>query len=141
MLVDDLLTMVEVSIEAGTTGKPKATSDKEAWGIVLPMMKEMQVLIRQAQLTDPPLADAMTALLVETMHRMGDETDPMRFIPDMPDMPPLPAGAPGDPNAPPGADAPPGAAATDGEIAAEEAVDPAALAPPDLGPANVPPPV
>jgi hypothetical protein len=34
MAVDDLFTMVEVTIDAGTTGKPKKKTDQAAWGTI-----------------------------------------------------------------------------------------------------------
>ena len=108
MALDDLLTMVEVSIEAGTTGKPKSAGDKNAWGVVLPLIQAMQIQIQQAQMMgNQPLADAQTELLKETMVRMGDETDVTRFIPQMPQLPPPVPGMPG-PGGPPGIGGPPG---------------------------------
>ncbi len=98
MAVDDLLTLVEVNIEAGTTGKPKSRGDREAWGVVMPMIRESMMQIYEALLTgNQPLADALTALLQETMNRMGDESAVDRFIPRPPDV------VPGAPGLPPGA--------------------------------------
>lgn len=96
MAVDDLLTMVEIEIAAGTTGKPRTESDKNAWGILLPLIQEAQLRIQEAQLTgNLPLAEAISALLRETMVRMGDDTDVEKFIPQMPDVPPGGLGLPG----------------------------------------------
>jgi hypothetical protein len=112
MSVDDLLTMVEIEIEAGTTGKPHDATNKEAWGVILPQLTELQMAIHNAQLMgDMPLANAMTEMLKETMQIMGVTADPMRFIPQLPKLPaagaPLPgAGAGGPPM--PGGDMPPG---------------------------------
>lgn len=110
MAIDDLLTMVDIKIEAGTTGKPKAGQDKEAWAQILPVvqgiMKEIQLASLSANL---PLAEALSELLRETMARMGDDTDPERFIPAAPAATigaPMP-GAPGpggDPSGAPGGD-------------------------------------
>ena len=139
MAIDDLLTMVEVNIEAGTTGKPKSSNDKAAWGTVLPMIREMQTLIQQAQVMgNLPLANAMIELLKETMQRMGDETDVSRFIPQMPPAPPAAPGVPGVPGAMPGAPPVPGAPAMPGAMApgapagAESASLADSLAPPQL---------
>lgn len=108
MAIDDLLTLVEIEIEAGTTGKPKAANDREAWGVILPQIKELMGLIQQARLIGNfPLAEAMIALLRETMSRMGDDTDISRFIPAMPETSALPA-TPGAGPAPVGAASSPG---------------------------------
>lgn len=105
MSVDDMLTMLELEIEAGTTGKPKNGSDKEAWAVVLPQLKEMLLQIVQAKAAgQTAIADSLTALVQETMIRMGDETDITKFIPDI-----QPAVAPTVPGAAPGAAAPGGA--------------------------------
>lgn len=113
MAIDDLLTLVEVNIEAGTTGKPKSAGDKEAWGVVMPMIKESMLQIRQAlMLGDQSMADALIALLQETMTRLGDDTDVSRFVPKPPQLPPQVPGAGGPPGAP-GA-APPGAGGAPG---------------------------
>jgi hypothetical protein len=109
MDVEDLLTMVELDIVAGTTGKPKAMGDRETWGVVLPMIKETIVQIQQAIMAgNEPLAKALIELMRETMIRLGDDTDIERFIPDVPEPAvdpvtglPLPPGVPGAPGAAP----------------------------------------
>lgn len=117
MDVQELLSMVEVTIEAGTTGKPRQRADMDAWGVVMPQLKELITLIAQAQLIpgNEPMVEAMKALLEETLVRMGDDTDISRFLPKPPPLlPQMGMGAPGiPPGAPtPGADPaapPPGA--------------------------------
>lgn len=140
MAIDDLLTMAEVTIEAGTTGKPKQAGDREAWGIVMPVIKEMQGQISMLEMQNPPLAEAMKELIRETMKRLGDDTDPERFIPKplqpmalpgaLPPGGPIPAaGAPGAlPPGPVDGGAPPVPG------------DPAALVPPELLAENLAPP-
>lgn len=102
MALEDLLTMVELEITAGTTGKPRAMGDREAWGVLLPQIKEAIVQIQQAiAMGNLPLATALKELLRETMLRMGDDTDIDRFVPEIPEIPaPLP-GAPGGVGGPP----------------------------------------
>ena len=108
MAIDDLLTMVEIQIEAGTTGKPKSAGDKNAWGTIMPMLMENIMKIHQAQLMgDLPLAKSLTEVVKETMQRMGDESDVSRFIPEMPQVPATAPGMPGAPGAGPPA-IPPG---------------------------------
>lgn len=146
MSIDDLLTMVEIKIEAGTTGKPKSASDRDAWGVVMPLIKQAMLEIRQALLLgDQAMADALIALLQETMSRMGDDTDVSRFIAKPPQMMPGVPGAPGMPGMPgdptaqggmPGG-APPGAP---GDPAAPELAPPDLVAP-ELTPPELQPPV
>jgi hypothetical protein len=91
MSIEDLFTMVEIQIKAGTTGKPLKGGDQQAWATILPLIEKMQGQIRQALATnDHATANALIELVKETMHRMGDESDPDRFIPRMP-----PPGSPG----------------------------------------------
>lgn len=97
MAIEDLFTMVEVQIEAGTTGKPAAPTDQQSWATLLPIIREMIAEIRQ-QLGagDDASANANIELIKETMKRLGDETDPDRFIPKVP-----PPGSPGAGSMPP----------------------------------------
>lgn len=142
MAIDDLLSMVEVSIEAGTTGKPKSSGDRDAWGVVMPLIKESMLQIQQAlMMGDKGMADALIALLQETMTRMGDDSDITRFIPQPPQMPPgMGPGAPGMgmPGAPPAPGGAPGGIPPGGPEAdfAGQPVNPEMqapeLAPPDL---------
>ncbi len=89
MDVEDVLTMVEVSIDAGTTGKPNFAADKAAWATILPLLEKSLVQIRQAQLHDPGLADSLIRVLQETLHRMDDRLDLDEFIPQgEPSLPP-----------------------------------------------------
>jgi hypothetical protein len=144
MAVDDLLTMVEIEIQAGTTGKPKTGTDKEAWGVILPTLQEMLLQIVQAKVAgQTAIADALTALLQETMIRMGDETDVLRFIPDIEPVTAMPgapgAPPPGGPGAPPPADGavPP----AQGEVPVGDELAPPELAAPELLPPELIPPV
>lgn len=146
MAIDDLLTMVEVNIEAGTTGKPKSSGDRDAWGVVMPMIKEAMLQIRQAVLLgDQGLADALIALLQETMNRMGDDTDVTRFIPKPPTMPPQVPGAPPGVGAPAGAPGAPGEVppSPEGPAGGTSSVDPVTGAPsvPDLAAPQLEPPM
>ena len=91
MSIDDLLTMVEIEIKAGTTGKPSKSGDRDAWGAILPLIQTLMKEIQMATLTgNLPLAEALSNLLRESMTRMDDEIDPEQFIPQVPDIPALP---------------------------------------------------
>lgn len=91
MDIEDLLTLVEVTIEAGSTGKPKADQDKQAWGVILPVLKEAIMEVSQLVAKgDLSTARAVSELVRETMRIMGDTTDPETFIPQIPDSVPPP---------------------------------------------------
>jgi hypothetical protein len=97
MSIDDLFTLVEISIEAGTTGKPRAQGDQQAWATLLPLLQQMIAQIRAALAGgDTATATSLTELIKETMKRMGDDEDPTRFIPQVP-----PPGTPGAGGKPP----------------------------------------
>lgn len=97
MDVQDLLTMVDVDIKAGTTGKPNLAADKANWASILPLLQKLMVQIRQVQQTDPPLADCLKNLLSESLKRMDDRLDISEFIPSEP-APPQPKPAPPPPS-------------------------------------------
>jgi hypothetical protein len=86
MAVEDIVTMVEVEIKAGTTGKPNEAENQQAWGVILPVLKEAIIqihgFIAAGQI---PLAKAMSELVRRTMTVMGDDTDPELFIPEIPE--------------------------------------------------------
>jgi hypothetical protein len=85
MDIEDLFTLVEVDIQAGSTGKPKMQADQQAWATILPLIKQTLQEIMQAMAQgNMPLANAYIELVKETMVRMGDESDPDRFIPRVP---------------------------------------------------------
>jgi hypothetical protein len=96
MSIEDLLTMVEVSIAAGSTGKPDTAAERQSWTIAMPMISKAMVQIQEAlTMGNTPLAQAMSELLRETLYRMGDNIDVDRFIPkpapgQLPPPPPTP---------------------------------------------------
>jgi hypothetical protein len=91
MDIEDLFTLVEVVIEAGSTGKPRQQTDMQAWSTLLPLIKETLQQVEQAFGSgNIPMANALIELVKETMLRLGDESDVERFIPRKP-----PPGSPG----------------------------------------------
>ncbi len=94
MDVQDILTLVEVDIEAGSTGKPDAGASREAWATLMPLIQQLQIQIRQCDVTDPALAAAMRNTLRETIRRLDDRINIDQFIPpasNPPLVPQLPA--------------------------------------------------
>lgn len=87
MDVQDLLSLVDIDIYAGTTGKPNLAADKANWATILPLLQKLIVQIRQVQPVDPALAEALENLLRESLHRMDDRLDINEFIPTTPPPP------------------------------------------------------
>lgn len=109
MDVEDILTMVEIEVVAGTTGKPRAMADKETWATLLPLMLEMIPLIRQAEaMGDVGTADTYKNVLRETLKRLDDRMTLESILSSVPSLPMVP-GMPGGPatSAPSGGGAPP----------------------------------
>jgi hypothetical protein len=132
MSIDDIETMVEVSIVAGTSGKPRAQTDQQAWATILPLIQKLIGEIEQALAQgNSAMASALTELIKETMIRMGDESDPSRFIPKVP-----PPGSPGAGATPPPIK-PTVSISLKGDLSPQAA---AALAAPDLPAAPPEPP-
>lgn len=97
MDIEDLFTLVEVQIEAGSTGKPRQATDMQAWSTILPLIQNTLKEIEQAMATgNLPMANSLIELVKETMLRLGDESDVERFIPRQP-----PPGSPGAGGPPP----------------------------------------
>jgi hypothetical protein len=97
MDIEDLFTMVEITLVAGSTGKPRQATDMQAWSTILPLiqsiLKEVEQAMAQGNL---PMANALIELVKETMLRLGDESDVERFIPRK-----APPGSPGAGGPPP----------------------------------------
>lgn len=83
--VEEALTCFDITIKAGSTGKPKANSDREIWGTLLPLIQGMIGQIGAARLQGQEwAAKPLIALLEETFKRLDDPTDIERFLPVMP---------------------------------------------------------
>src|SRR6202789_4278344 len=48
MDIEDLFTLVEITIEAGSTGKPRQATDMQAWSTILPLIQKSLQEIEQA---------------------------------------------------------------------------------------------
>jgi hypothetical protein len=83
--IEDLFTMVNINIQAGSTGKPRAQADQSAWATILPLIEKLLGQIIQARaMGNIALANCFGELIKETMLRMGDTTDCERFLPQVP---------------------------------------------------------
>ncbi|MBA4279306.1 hypothetical protein [Ralstonia sp.] len=98
---EELTTLVNVEIRAGSSGKPNTSAEREAWTALLPLLQEAIQSIAQLRQSSPlELADKIEALLRETANRAGDRIDIDRLIPQPGAAPaqPMP-GMAGDPSA------------------------------------------
>jgi len=85
MSVDEALTLFNISIKAGSTGKPKAASDREAWGTLMPLIEGMIDRVGQARMQGQEwAAKPWIALLEETGKRLDDPLEVERFLPTPP---------------------------------------------------------
>ena len=83
MEVEDIITLAEVEIVAGTTGKPKDEELRQSWSVALPLVQAMMVQIQQAQVTNNiPMAVALKELLAETFRRLDERINVDKFIPE-----------------------------------------------------------
>ena len=82
MSTDEALTLFNVEIKAGSTGKPKANSDRETWATLMPLMRELIDRIGQARMQGQEwAAKPWIALLRETFQRLDDHADLEKFLP------------------------------------------------------------
>lgn len=82
MAVEDILTLAEVDIKAGTTGKPNQQAEQQAWSVVLPLVQSIMGEVQKNQLLgNMPLAEALVNLLKETFRRLDERINVDQFIP------------------------------------------------------------
>lgn len=124
---EDVRTLLNVDIRAGTTGKPNSRADREAWGVLLPQLQG--AIIQYASLVQSrpqDLAESIKKLAAITAERAGDRIDVESLFPPpgMPTIDPAtgqptqpgaaPNGSPGgQPGGAPNAGGPAGAPAPD----------------------------
>ncbi len=110
MDVEDILTLVEIEVEAGTTGKPRAKADKETWATLLPLVMQLVPQIRLAEQSgDIGMAETLKNILDETLKRLDDRMSLDSILSATPAPPPMAPGMSGGaaPSAPSGAGGPP----------------------------------
>lgn len=91
MGIEELSELVEVSIQAGSSGKPATMLERQAWSTLLPVMQNAIMEIGKLRGSDPSeIADCLEALVQETANRAGDHIDAQQFLPDPPRVPPPP---------------------------------------------------
>lgn len=82
MDIEAILTLAEVEVQAGSTGKPNEAELRQSWSVLLPLVQSVMQAIQQAQFTgNLPMAEALRNLLAETMRRLDERIDVDKFIP------------------------------------------------------------
>jgi hypothetical protein len=92
LTVEEAIAAFNIQIKAGSSGRPKTNSDREAWGVLLPLVKETigQVgAIRRDGPQNEWLATPLIALLKETFKRLDDPADVDDFLPTPPPVDPM----------------------------------------------------
>ena len=84
MSKDQIFSMTEVKIRAGSTGKPNKQMDMEKWGAILPEVKEVleRAIMMQQELMIPIHMNPWIKLLAETMRKADEAFDVMEMFPE-----------------------------------------------------------
>ena len=93
--VEEALTLFNIEVKAGSTGKPKNQMDRQTWGTILPMLEKMIDRIGAARIKGEEwAATPFIALLKETAQRLDDRIDIEAMLPvpppPQPEPPPMP---------------------------------------------------
>lgn len=85
---DELRSHIKLDIRAGSSGKPDTAARREAWGVLMPQIKELIMAIANYRQSLPDqVATCLENLLLETGERFGDRVNVKRFIPQAPQSP------------------------------------------------------
>jgi len=85
LTVDQALQLFNITIKAGSTGKPKAKIDRAVWGTLLPLILDLVAKIGDARMKGKEwAAKPIIALLKETLLRADDTADIEMFLPVVP---------------------------------------------------------
>lgn len=83
MEIEDIITLTNMEIKAGTTGKPDDEKLRQSWSVLLPLVQAVMREIQAAQITgNIPMAVALKNLLAETFRRLDERIDVEKFIPE-----------------------------------------------------------
>ena len=86
MSADDALTLFNIDIKAGSTGKPKALADRESWGTLMPLIEGMIDRVGNARMMGQEwAAKPWIELLAESSKRLDDPLEVEKFLPEVPD--------------------------------------------------------
>jgi hypothetical protein len=86
LTAEQAFTSFDFEIKAGSTGKPQATSDRETWGTLLPLIVQNVERIGAARLRGQEwAAKPYISILNETLERLDDHADIEKFLPEPPE--------------------------------------------------------
>jgi hypothetical protein len=79
---EEALNLFEIEVKAGSSGKPKAQSDREIWVTSLPLLEKLIDRIGQARVMNQEwAAKPWIAILIEHLKRFDDPADYESFLP------------------------------------------------------------
>ena len=82
LTLEDLRTLVQVEIRAGSTGKPNTRLRQETWNATAPVLKQAIEYLAQLRQSSPlDVANCIEQIVIETLERSGERLDPNRFLP------------------------------------------------------------
>jgi hypothetical protein len=85
MTPEEALTLFSLEIKAGSTGKPKALSDRESWATLMPLIEGMIDRVGHAKMMGQEwAAEPWVNLLRESSKRLDDPLEVEKFIPEVP---------------------------------------------------------
>ncbi len=79
---DDIFEMVAVEVRAGSTGKPDRLQDQDRWTKLMPVIEKVMAQVAQLrEAGNNDMAEAMIALLRETLRRFDERLDLEQYFP------------------------------------------------------------
>ncbi len=82
MSIGEVFQKLHVTVRAGSTGRPNADKERQQWAEIMPLIKEsMQQVAELRNAGQFDMADAIVALLRETLRRYDERIDVDEFIP------------------------------------------------------------
>lgn len=79
---DEIFDMVEIQIEAGSTGRPNQDKERQVWIELMPLLRDTVQLVHELRKNgQDDVADAMVEIFKEAMRRFDDRIDMERFFP------------------------------------------------------------
>lgn len=85
MTVEDLATLANIKIRAGSSGKPDTSADRQAWTNVLPVLESAIEKVAALRGSDPAsVADCIEEVVATTLDRFGIRVDVGQFLPAAP---------------------------------------------------------
>ena len=85
LTTDQALSLFDIEIKAGSTGKPKAASDRDTWATLMPLILDLIMKIGDARMQGKEwAAKPLIAVFQETLTRLDDHADIQMFLPVVP---------------------------------------------------------